>query len=438
MAIPPLYEHQLEALKKCGSGKVLCGSVGSGKSLTALAWYYLLAEGDISSLMGEEYIPMDDNLPDLYIITTALKRDRFEWEREMAPFLLFTEGENRLYRNTVKVDSWNNIAKYTGVENAVFIFDEQRVIGSGAWVRSFLKIAKHNQWILLSATPGDSWRDYIPLFIANGFYRSRYQFEKEHVVYSKYAKFPKIERYLDEEKLERLRDSILIDMDFERGVRHVHEDILVDYDREAYKRIEKQRWDVYKNEPIQNYGAFSYALKRAANDHKSRQRAALDIAEQTPKLILFYNFDYELETLRELPWPEGTVVAEWNGHRHQEIPKAERWVYLVNYAAGAEGWNCVETDTVLFYSQNYSYRTMTQAAGRIDRLNTPFKVLHYWHLKSRSQIDLDMDRAYREKKDFNDRRNIQKRYPDFEEVDENERTETEQADGPDHKHAGAA
>lgn len=418
MPIPELYDHQLNALQKLKSGKVLCGGVGSGKSLTALAWYYLENGGELMSLMGDEYVPMNDPPADLYIITTAFKRNRFEWENEMAPFLL-TTGPNSLYRNgkpKVTVDSWNNIKKYTEVRDAYFIFDEQRVVGRGVWVQSFLRIVKHNRWILLSATPGDVWEDYIPLFIANGFYRSRWQFEKEHIVFSKFSKFPKVERYLDVPRLERQRDKILVDMDFERGVRYHHEDCFADYNRALYKKIEKDRWDIWKNEPIQNYGSFSFALKRVANSDISRQRLVEQIADRTPKLIIFYNFDYELEILEKLAYPDGTKVAQYNGHKHEEIPNATRWVYLVNYASGAEGWNCVETDTIIFYSQHPSYRISVQAAGRIDRLNTPFKDLYFYHLKSLSQIDLDMSRAWKEKKDFNERRYIQNRYPSFEEV----------------------
>lgn len=354
------------------NGCVVCGGVGSGKSLTAISYYYLENGGEVACLQGEDYIPMDDPPMDLYIITTARKRDTFEWEKELAPFLISTTKETNLYGNKVVVDSWNNVHKYTEAENAFFIFDEQRVIGSGVWVKSFLKIARRNRWILLSATPGDNWSDYIPLFIANGFYRNRTQFTREHIVYSHAAKFPKIERYLGERRLERLRDSILIDMDFKRPTQAHHEDVYVQYDISLYKELMRSRWDIWKNEPIENAGELCYCLRRAVNQDESRQRMVLEIAEQHPKIIIFYSFDYELEILKSLSWTEGTAMAEWNGHRHEPIPKANRWVYFVNYGAGSEGWNCIETDTILFYSQNYSYKVMVQASGRIDRLNTPF------------------------------------------------------------------
>ena len=206
-----LYDYQIAAVKKMRNGCILCGGVGSGKSRTALAYYYLQNGGNPDCLMGvEDYVAMDDPPKDLYIITTARKRDTMEWEGDLSPFLLSVHEDVNLYSNQIVVDSWNNIKKYEDVKDAFFIFDEQRVIGSGAWVKAFLKITKSNQWILLSATPGDTWQDYIPVFIANGFYKNRTEFIREHVVYSRFSKYPKIDRYLNTGRLIRLRNCILV------------------------------------------------------------------------------------------------------------------------------------------------------------------------------------------------------------------------------------
>jgi len=398
-----LFDYQMKAVQQMKNGCILCGGVGSGKSLVALSYYYLQNGGDPSSLTGGDYIPMDDPPKDLYIITTARKRDILEWEGELSPFLLSTHPEINLYYNhKVIVDSWNNIGKYVEVTDAFFIFDEQRVIGSGAWVKSFLKITKTNDWILLSATPGDTWQDYIPVFIANGFYKNRTEFTREHIVYSHFTKFPKIDRYIGTGKLLKLRRSILIDMDFKRETIPHHEDVYVSYNIETYKDVSRTRWNPYKNEPIQNAGELCYVWRKIVNSDESRQVAVLEIFENHPKVIIFYNFDYELEILKNLGFGSGVKIAEWNGHKHEPIPNSKSWVYLVQYTAGCEGWNCITTDTIIFYSQNYSYKVMVQAAGRIDRLNTPYTDLYYYHLKSRSGIDLAISKALKEKKNFNE------------------------------------
>ncbi len=398
-----LFDYQMKAVQQMKNGCILCGGVGSGKSLVALSYYYLQNGGDPSSLTGGDYIPMDDPPKDLYIITTARKRDILEWEGELSPFLLSTHPEINLYYNhKVIVDSWNNIRKYVEVTDAFFIFDEQRVIGSGAWVKSFLKITKTNDWILLSATPGDTWQDYIPVFIANGFYKNRTEFTREHIVYSHFTKFPKIDRYIGTGKLLKLRRSILIDMDFKRETIPHHEDVYVSYNIETYKDVSRTRWNPYKNEPIQNAGELCYVWRKIVNSDESRQVAVLEIFENHPKVIIFYNFDYELEILKNLGFGSGVKIAEWNGHKHEPIPNSKSWVYLVQYTAGCEGWNCITTDTIIFYSQNYSYKVMVQAAGRIDRLNTPYTDLYYYHLKSRSGIDLAISKALKEKKNFNE------------------------------------
>lgn len=397
-----LYDYQMDAVKRMKNGCILCGGVGSGKSRTSLAYYYLRNGGQLDT---DEYVPMNDPPKDLYIITTARKRDTLEWEGELVPFLLSTNPTTGIYSNKVVVDSWNNIGKYKDVKDSFFIFDEQRVVGSGAWSKTFIKIAKSNEWILLSATPGDTWEDYIPVFVANGFYKNRTVFKEEHMVISWInGKYPKIERYLGVKKLRQLRDSILIDMSFERNTVSHHLDVYVEYDATAYRNVWKTRWNPYTDEPILTSSELHYIWRKISNSDVSRQIALLELFEKHPKIIVFYNFDYELDILRELDYGEDVEIAEWNGHKHQPVPNGESWVYLVQYTSGAEGWNCIKTDTVVFYSQNYSYKIMKQSAGRIDRLNTPYKDLYYYHLKSRSRIDLDIGRALSEKRDFNEKR----------------------------------
>ena len=402
-----LRDYQLEAIGKMKNGCILNGGVGSGKSLTSLSYYYLQNGGSLEFLSGKDYIPMPNPPKDLYIITTARKRDSFGWEGELSHFLLSTHGELNKYDNKVIVDSWNNIQKYKDVEDAFFIFDEQRVVGSGAWVKAFLKIAKKNQWILLSATPGDTWSDYIPVFIANGFYKNKTEFMREHAVFSRFSKYPKIEKYIGTGRLIRQRREILVDMKFERETVQHHYDIYVEYDNKLYKDVMKRRWDIWNDEPIINASGLCYALRKIVNSHESRSTKLLELFETHQKMIVFYNFDYELEILKSLYFGEGVIVAEWNGHKHEPTPTGNRWVYLVQYTAGAEGWNCITTDTIVFYSLNYSYKIMHQSAGRIDRLNTPYKDLHYYYLKSRSGIDLAIERALNDKRKFNESSFIQ-------------------------------
>lgn len=392
-----LYDHQEKALTKMHNGCILCGGVGSGKSRTGLAYYYQQQGGNLDEADSIMKKPRD-----LYIITTAKKRDKCEWGEEMAPFLLSVHPEANYYKNTVVVDSWNNIAKYKDVKDAFFIFDEQRVVGYGAWTKAFLKIAKVNKWILLSATPGDTWQDYIPVFIANGFYRNKSDFIDQHVIYDWKSKYPKVDRYLNTGRLIRLRNRILVEMEFERHTTSNHVDIPVSYNISNYRDITRKRWNIWEDKPIETAGELCYSLRKIVNSDDSRSVAILELMEDHPKVIIFYNFDYELDILKSLGYPEGTEVAEWNGHKHQEVPTGDKWVYFVQYTAGCEGWNCITTDTIIFYSQNYSYKVMVQAAGRIDRLTTPYSNLYYYHLKSFSGIDLAITKALKTKKNFNE------------------------------------
>ena len=403
-----LYDHQLDAIENLKTGSILCGGVGSGKSRTALAYYYLKeCEGKLEINKKGKYVKMKKP-KDLYIITTARKRDTLEWEKEMPPFLLSSDSSINTSNVNVIVDSWNNVKKYINVKDSFFIFDEQRVVGAGTWVKSFLKITKDNTWILLTATPGDTWSDYIPVFIANGYYKNRTEFCRRHVVYSYYARYPQIDHYVEECRLRKLRDAVIVHMPFERNTITHHETIITEFDKNNYNMVMDKRWNIYEDKPTKDISEVCFILRRIVNSDSSRLKAIRDISKQHKKIIIFYNYNYELELLREVCTLLKIKKAEWNGHKHESIPTSDKWIYLVQYTAGAEGWNCIETNVVVFYSQNYSYKIMEQAAGRIDRLNTPFIDLYYYHLRSKSKIDLAILQALNKKRTFNEFRFMDK------------------------------
>ena len=394
-----LYDHQKLAVENLKTGSVLVGGVGSGKSITALAYY--VKKNPVKK-------------KPLYIITTARKRDTLEWDKEIIPFDI---------PNYV-VDSWNNIAKYKDVQDAFFIFDEQRVVGNGTWVKSFLHIAlwtfteirkdpidpdktiktlHFNDWILLSATPGDTWMDYVPVFIANGYFKNRTEFIRKHVVYKPFMNFPVVNYYINTKVLEKYRDEILVDMEFSRKTVRHEEKVTCEYNKEKYFDVLKNSWNPYKDEPIDDASAMCQVLRRVVNSDESRKEKLKEIIDEKLRVIIFYNYDYELEILRSFCEEQKYIYSEWNGHKHQDIPDTDNWVYLVQYTAGAEGWNCISTNTVIFYSLNYSYKINEQAKGRIDRINTPFINLYYYYLVSQAGIDKAIRNCLNKKEDFNEK-----------------------------------
>lgn len=519
-----LRPHQQKAVDELANGKILYGGVGTGKSITAMAYYFTKVCKGVVGDLGSMRTPKD-----VYVITTAKKRDDLDWEKEAIRFGISTDPESSPSCVKLTVDSWNNIGKYTHVRDAFFIFDEQRLVGAGSWTKAFIHIAKSNEWILLSATPGDTWLDYIPVFVANGFYRNRTEFKREHVVYNTFSKFPKVDRYISVGKLVRHRNALLVHMPYERHTIRIPQDVHVEHNKELFEKVVKKRWHVYENRPLRDVAELFSVMRKVVNSDESRLSAIRSLMETHPRLIVFYNFDYELEQLRQLKddcwdlaldypgetyevkefspsllrmemagkrsatwmsegsddpletpnsqmalsssskiqedgrfdplegtiWEEGwseeeafrkanplmpglesssaidsnrgrnggsntsTVevesevsrrdrdqqsfaVAEWNGHKHEQIPKTDRWIYLVQYAAGSEGWNCIDTDAIVFYSQTYSYKHHEQAHGRIDRLNTPFTNLYYYYLISDAVIDKAVRKALKSKKNFNE------------------------------------
>lgn len=369
-----LATHQVEAIKKLDTGKVLVGGVGSGKSIAALAY-------------------ASERHPNTRIIalTTAKKRDSGEW---------FGDAMKMSLRQDLEVDSWNNIKKYEDVTDAFFIFDEQRVVGNGAWTKSFYKICKSNPWILLSATPADTWLDLVPIFIANGLYRNRTQFNNDHVRFSRFVKYPKVDGYLDTWLLEQHRKAIYVEMPYlKKAVREEHM-VEVEFNRENEKMLYTARWNYMENRPLKDAGELMRLMRMNANTDWSRYERLKEIIADKQRVIVFYNHNYELAQLRLLMAELDIPVAEWNGHMHQDLPIGDSWIYLVQYQAGGEGWNCVTTDTVVFYSIPYSYRNFEQAKGRIDRLNTQYETLHYYIFKSRAIIDQAIWKSLTKKKNF--------------------------------------
>lgn len=401
-----IFDYQKEAIDKLRPGSILVGGTGSGKSRTALYFFYTkICNGMIETMFinektGEKKAINEhwksNKLKDLYIITTAKKRDDKEWEQEVIPF----EVEEKGNMNVV-IDSWNNISKYTKVQDAFFIFDEQRVVGSGMWAKTFVKISKNNLWIMLTATPGDSWIEFAAVFVANGFYKNRTEFIIRHVVYNRFAKY-RIDKYLEIPRLIQLRDKIQVKMNYIQDATKHYETIKVEYDEEKYKYVNKHHWNIYKDEPLVNASEYCYCVRRITNSSPDRIAKTKELIRENPRIIIFYNFDYELEFLRSICESLDMPYSEWNGHVHQPIKDTEKWVYIVNYSAGSEGWNCIKTNVILFFSQTYSYKIRKQAEGRIDRLNTPFKELYYYTLKSSSVIDSKIYLAYKMKKNFNE------------------------------------
>lgn len=403
MANVRLDEPQLKAVREMHNGSILKGGVGSGKTRTGLHYFVTKACGGEISVNGQGDTRAPERPKDLYIITTARKRESGDWESEAADFGLSPDREISFGGIQVKVDSWNNIVNYENVKGAFFIFDEQRLVGNGAWVKAFLKLAKHNEWIILSATPGDNWMDYCPVFIANGFYKNRTEFTDEHVKWKPYSKYPQIERFINQGPLIRYRKQILVEMPVKRHtVRNVRNTI-VEFDEVLFNRAYKDRWHVYEDRPIRDIAELFSVMRKIVNSDPDRVNKLLELMDKHPRLIVFYNFNYELDILRMMAEDLDITVGEWNGQKHEEVPTGDNWLYFVQYTAGAEAWNCTTTDATIFFSLNYSYKVNEQARGRIDRRDTPYTQLYYYIFRSNSYIDNQIIKSLLLKKDFNEK-----------------------------------
>jgi hypothetical protein len=384
-----LRPHQKDAIELMRNGCILHGGTGVGKTFTALGYYV-----------------KNESPRDIYVITTARKRDSLDWEAEALHLRLFVDRDTTQH-GVLTVDSWNNISKYQDVKNAFFIFDEHRAIGQGTWAKKFVKIARQNHWILLSATPGDTWMDYVPVFIANGFFKNITEFRRMHVLYEPFVKFPKVKAYLNEGKLERLRNELLIEMPYERTTNKIMNWVDVSHDKEKVKFIVDKRWHIYENRPLTDVSELYRVVRKLCNTDQDRIDWLRRLIKEHPRIILFYNFDYELFLLREA-FKDEIDILEWNGHQKDEMTEGTSLLYLVQYTAGAEAWNCTTADAMVFWSLTYSYRNFHQAQGRIDRLDTLYTDLYYYMFVSDSFVDRRIRDALTHKENFNERDDARK------------------------------
>lgn len=399
--------YQQDAVDRMKNGCILNAGVGTGKSFMGLLYYWTeVCDGVYTD---DEYKPMKNPRP-LLIITTPKKRDSLEWEKDMLPFLLSPDDDANPYSSDapVRIDSWQNIKKYTNVVGYFVIFDENCLSSWGTWTKSFLKIAKKNQWILLTATPGDNWSDYIPVFIANGFYKNKTEFKENHIIMNPFTRYPSIKGYFNQGKLMKYRKQITVTVNDSRITIPIHKDIRCDYDKETEKLVLRNRWHPFEDRPLRDATEMAVVMRKIAFGDYSRIDKCKELHEVNPRIIIFYDYDFELDMLVEMCETEGYVYAQWNGHKHDPIPDEARWLYLVQYTAGNAAWNCISTNCMIFFNDNYSYKKMKQAAGRIDRLNTPYHELFYYHLTSSSFIDKRIKKTLLDKSAFNDVREFRR------------------------------
>ena len=402
--LKPFQENCLERLS---TGKVLAADTGAGKSIMSLAWYLSkeCASDEHSLKSGAKAWTLYHGSPDLYIITTPKKRDSEEWESDLSKFNL-VKGRNSKEMGEVNIfiDSWNNIKKYTEIKNSVFIFDEQRAVGSGTWAKSFVKIAKQNHWIMLSATPGDTWSDWCPLMIAKGYYPNRTAFFNKHAVYNPYVKYREIIRWDNTDELEYYRSKMLVTCRMEKKTTRHFEEVIADCSNKyEVKRAYKERTNPKTGEPFKSASELCAYTRNIINTDPTRSAVGLKIIQMYDRIIIFYTLTDELEGIKWACNKAGRKMYFYNGEIHDQVPTGNNWAYIVQYTAGSEAWNCTTCNAMLFWDLTYSYKQFKQATGRIDRLNTPYSDLYYYAIRSYMPLDLAIRRALREKKDFNSR-----------------------------------
>lgn len=171
----------------------------------------------------------------------------------------------------------------------------------------------------------------------------------------------------------------------------------------ALKRFERDgSVVVYGKEYVAANVLVELTASRQLCNSKDKQQAFIDLINSiNDRVVVFYNFDSELDTLKTLV--KDRPIAEVNGHTNTEqiYHDNDNCVLFVQYQAGARGLNLQDGNKIIYYSLTLSSDLFEQSKKRIHRIGTKYPCF-YWILQTKDSVEESIYKSLNRQEDYNE------------------------------------
>lgn len=148
-----------------------------------------------------------------------------------------------------------------------------------------------------------------------------------------------------------------------------------------------------------------YERQLCGQYNPAKLEAFRDLVESTnDRLIVFYNFNDELEKLSRIAWENHRPVAVVNGKQKDLLPyeNAPDSITFIQYQAGAMGLNLQKANKIVYFTPPLSSELFEQSKKRIHRIGQE-KTCFYYYLTCKGSIEEKIYRTLAMRRDYTDK-----------------------------------
>ena len=400
-----LYPHQVRALEKT-------------KNFNHVAYYLDMGLG--KTFVGSEKLKMLNTNHNLIVCQKSKLQDWYEHMKTYYP-----EYNTFIYSKTREIPPksviiinydlvWRRPELLTTLKNFTLMLDESSLIQNEKSNRSkFILKMKPTNVILLSGTPtGGKYEQLWSQLKLLGWNISKRLYWDEFIKFVKIdvGGFP-IKKVTGYKNVDRLKDklrthgAIFMKSDEVFQLPKQIENIIKVDNTKEYKKFNKDR--LIKIDDTELVGDTSLTkmlyLRQLSSQYNSNKTAALkDLLESTnDRVIVFYNFDKELEIIQEICNKLEKPISMINGHEKnlKNFTECNDCVLLGQYQAAAMGLNLQLSNKIIYFSLPLQSELFMQSKKRIHRIGQE-KTCFYWYLITKNSIEEQIFETLKQRRDY--------------------------------------
>ncbi|WP_368076685.1 SNF2-related protein [Clostridium tyrobutyricum] len=145
-----------------------------------------------------------------------------------------------------------------------------------------------------------------------------------------------------------------------------------------------------------------YLRQLSSQYNKNKVNQLKDILESTEdRIIIFYNFNKELEIIKKLCEKLDKPISIING-AVKDLDNFNQYnnsITLVQYQAGAMGHNLQKSNKIIYFSLPLQSELFEQSKKRIHRIGQE-KTCFYWYLITQNSIEEQIYQTLKERRDY--------------------------------------